>query len=306
MRTHLWSLVLCAVTISCKKQPETPQPPAPPPVTVLLKDMVVDRLPSPYYHFEYDSAKRVSFVTFASELTRYEVIYDGGRIREMRNNILVNKDRLQYVYGNSGNVELIKYADSTGSVYKTVDLFYDGPRLIRMERARRSGTGFVYEKTTTMTYYTDGNLKDITYHFLPFDGQIESTYTLHFEQYDDKINVDGFGLIHDEFFDHLFLLPGVPLQKNNPGKETLTGDSDNYTVNYTYTYNGKNAPLTKTGDLLILTGPLAGRHYHSAHILLSIVGSVLMATPCQRCSGSNLQQPPIGRRWVFTYLHFLN
>jgi hypothetical protein len=262
MRTHLWSLVLIVVFISCKKQTETPQPPTPPPpAPVLLRDMVVDRLPSPYYHFEYDAAKKVSFVSFASELTRYDVIYDGGRISEMRNNIIVNKDRLTYVYGSSGKVELIWYADSTGFAYKTVDLFYDGPRLIRMDRARKSGTGFVYEKTTTMTYYTDGNLKDITYHFLPFDGQSESTYTLQFEQYDDKINVDGFGLIHDEFFDHLFLLPDVTLQKNNPGKETLTGTGDNYTVNYSYTYNGKNAPLTKTGDLLLLTGPLAGEHF---------------------------------------------
>ena len=262
MRRHLWPLVLVAIFISCKKQKETlQQPPAPPPPTVLLKDMVVDHLPSPYYHFEYDASKKVSFVSFASDFARYNVIYDGTNISEMRNNILVNKDRLQYVYGTTGKVELIAYMDSTGFVYKTLDLFYDGPRVVRIDRARRSGTGFVYEKTTTMTYYTDGNLMDITHHYLPFNGQPEATYTLHFEQYDNKINGDGFQLIHSEFFDHFFLLPGVQLQKNNPGKETLTGTGDNYTVNYTYTYNEKNAPLTKTGDLLFSTGTHAGEHF---------------------------------------------
>ena len=262
MRNHLWSLVVCVILISCKKQKDhLQQPPPPQPPPILLKDVVVDRLPSPYYHFEYDSANRVSFVSFASELSRYNVLYSGATISEMRNDILVNKDRLQYVYGSSGNVELIAYMDSTGFVYKTLDLFYNGAKLVRIDRASRSGTGFVQEKTVTMTYYDDGNLKDITNHFLPFNGQPEISYTIHYDHYDNKVNVDGFGLLHSEFFDHLFLLPGVQLQKNNPVTETYTGDGDNYTVNYTYTYNEKNAPLTKTGDLVFVTGPLTGRHY---------------------------------------------
>jgi hypothetical protein len=263
MHRHVWSLVLGVLLLSCKKQTETLQPPSPQPTqTVLLKDIVVDHLPSPYYHFEYDASKRVSFVSFASELTRYNVIYDGSNnIAEMENNILVNKDRLQYVYGTSGNVELIAYMDSTGFVYKTLDLFYDGRKLVRIDRAARSGTGFVQEKTVTLTYYDDGNLKDITNHFLPFNGQPEISYTLHYDHYDNKINVDGFGLLHSEFFDHLFLLPNVQLQKNNPGTETYTGDGDNYTVNYTYMYNEKNAPLTKTGDLVFVTGSRTGEHF---------------------------------------------
>jgi hypothetical protein len=261
MRRYVWSLVLAVLLISCKKQTDAPPPAQPQPDPVLLKDIVVDRLPSPYYHFEYDASKRVSFVSFASDFARYDVLYDGANISEMRNNILVNKDRIQYTYGSSGRVEFIKYADSTGLVYKTVDLLYDGPRLVRIDRARKLGTGFVYEKTTTMTYFPDGNLKDITYHFLPFDGGTESSYTLHYDQYDNKANVDGFGLVHDEFFDHLFLLPGVQFQKNNPGKETLTGAVDNYSVNYTYTYNDKNVPLTKTGDLVFLTGSHTGEHF---------------------------------------------
>jgi hypothetical protein len=55
--------------------------------------------------------------------------------------------------------------------------------------------------------------------------------------------------VDNAFFDHLVLLPGVQLQKNNPRKETLTGNTGNYTVNYTYTYNDKDLPLFKTGGV---------------------------------------------------------
>lgn len=264
MRQYLLLLVVLTVFIGCRKRDMIPPPPLPPPPpvsAVLVKDIMLEHLPSPYYHFEYDASKKVSFVSFASDFTRYNVLYDGARISEMRNNILVNKDRLLYSYDDDGKVGLVRYTDSTGIVYKTVELFYDGPRLIRLDRARRLGTGFVFEKEITMSYYADGNLKDITYYRPPFEGQTETTYTTHFEQYDDKINVDGFGLIHEEFFDHLFLLPGVQLQKNNPGKETRTGDGVNYAVDYTYTYNDKNAPLTRTGDFVYLNGTMTGQHF---------------------------------------------
>src|SRR5262245_49736109 len=77
--------------------------------TVLLKDVVLSSLPSPFYHFVYNAAGKASFISYASDLTRYNVIYEGGRIIEMRNNILVNKDRLQYLYDNDGRVKAVKY-----------------------------------------------------------------------------------------------------------------------------------------------------------------------------------------------------
>ena len=240
----------------CITQPGGP-PDAP---TVLLKDVLAQSLPSPYYHFEYDPSKKVSFVSFASDFDRYNVVYNGDRISEMQNNILVNKDRLQYNYNSSGQVQLIRIADSTGLVYKTIELFYDGPRLVRVERSKKTDAGFVIENTITMSYYADGNLMDITHHSLAVLGRSEATATSHYEQYDNKINVDAFDLLHSEFFEHLFLLPGVQLQKNNPGKETHTGDGDNFIATYSYTYSDQNAPLTRTGDVLLTNGTRAGQH----------------------------------------------
>jgi hypothetical protein len=258
----LWLLILL---IACKKEKQissSPSPIAQPPV-VLLKEITIPNLPSPYYHFEYDNTGKVSFASFASDFFRYDVFYAGGRISKMKNNILVNKDELQYFYNSAGKIEGINYTDSTGVVYARMDLFYQGDKLIKLDRVRRSGTGFVYEKSTTMSYYDDGNLMDLTVHYLPFNGQTEATFTSHFEQYDKKINVDGFSLIKgDEFFDHLFLLPGVQLQKNNPGKETRTGDGVNYTVNYTYTYN-EDFPINKKGNLVVTNGQNPGQIFET-------------------------------------------
>ena len=57
------------------------------------------------------------------------------------------------------------------------------------------------------------------------------------------------------------LLPGVVIQKNNPGRETRTGDGLTYVVDYTYAYDtdGKH-PLSKSGDLVITGGGTVGQH----------------------------------------------
>ena len=87
-----------------------------------------------------------------------------------------------------------------------------------------------------------------------------------FEQYDDKINVDDFGLTHDGFHDHLFLPQGFRLQKNNPGKETFSGGVGviAYTVNYTYTYNSDHTPSSKLGDLLFTAGSDSGKRFQTS------------------------------------------
>jgi hypothetical protein len=261
--------IACVLLFSCKKEKgpdySTVNPPDPPVQPILLKDIEIPHLPSPYYHFEYDAAGRPSFASFASDFFRYDITYEGERIAEMKNNILVNKDRLEYSYDNAGRVNLISYADSTGEVYTNVHFTYDGAKLTRLERERRGSTGFGIDKTMDFSYYADGNLMERTEHYPALNGQPESTFVDRFEQYDDKINVDGFGLLHDEFFDHFVFLPGVRLQKNNPGKETRTGDGINFTVNYSYTYHN-SLPLTKTGDFTFTNGPDAGHQFQTSSL----------------------------------------
>jgi hypothetical protein len=117
----------------------------------------------------------------------------------------------------------------------------------------------------TFTYYADGNLEEITElrPLIPIPGQSNANFVERFEQYDNKINIDGFSLIHNEFFDHLVLLPGVQFQKNNPRKFTHTGDDVDYKIEYNYVYNDRNAPLTKDGVGIWLSGPKLGQPFPS-------------------------------------------
>src|SRR3954467_4082430 len=119
---HAGLLILAAALAACNGEsgttaPTAPTPPDPTPSPVLLRDIVLSNLPSPYYHFEYDAAGRVVAASFASGLTNYEVAYDGGRISELRNVAVQNGTRLAYLYDDAGRVNVVKYLDATGLVY---------------------------------------------------------------------------------------------------------------------------------------------------------------------------------------------
>jgi hypothetical protein len=271
---YLLLFIATIVLFSCKKEKgaifqQSPPPPPPPPdatvPAVLLKDIVIPNLPSPYYHFEYNSDSTISVAAFASDFKKYKVDYTGGRISEMKNNIAGLDERLQYFYDNAGRIIGVNYFDLAGAVSAKVSLTYDGQKLIKLERRRILGAGFVLNKTMTFSYYNDGNLKEIIDHRPAVNGaQDESTTSDRFAQYDNKINVDGFSLIHNDFFDHLVLLPGVQFQKNNPGEEIFTAGENSYQINYTYTYNDKNCPLTKNGDAIFTTGATAGQRFQTS------------------------------------------
>jgi len=258
-------LIIAVVLFSCKKEngKGNPLPSSPPPAQpVLLKEIMIPFLPSPFYHFEYNEAGKVSFISYASGLYMYNIVYDGNKISEVKNNIVGNKDKLQYFYDNADNLSTVTYADSNGLVYKKIDFSYDGQKLIQLKREGKRGAGFIMDKTMTMSYHADGNLKDLTYHYPAINGQPEHSYTDRFEQYDNKVNADGFGLIHNDFFDHLVFLPGVQLQKNNARKVTRSGDAWNYAIDYRYTYNDHNAPLEKSGEMIVTSGPDSGKVFH--------------------------------------------
>lgn len=264
-------LILAAAVSACSDEPgpTAPTPPVTPAPPALLREISIPSLPSPYYHFEYDEAGRVKALSFASGLRMYDVTYDGGRIGEMRQFYSTGfvQARLQYSYDDAGRVGAIRYVDSNGLVNTVLFFTYDGQLLIGIERDRRVEGGFVIDKTTSLSYYPDGNLRELVVHRPPLAGHQDETTTIdRFEQYDDKINVDGFDLIHDEFFDHVVLLPGVSLQKGNPARQTHTGDGVNLTVGYSYTYDSGNHPLTKTSDITILNGADAGRRFQATTV----------------------------------------
>lgn len=267
MRTAGFCLItlITFVIISCKKEHKTTVPDLPDQkYKVLVKDITMSNLPSPYYHFEYGADSLISHVSFASDYSRYNVFYNGNRVSEMRNNIIVNHDTLRYYYDQEGKVAIIKFINGAGVTFRHIFFTYNGAQLKRIDwDLKEANVGFIIDRTLTFSYFADGNVKEITEH-RPFTGsQTEATYITSFDQYDNKINVDDFGLLQDGFHDHIFLLPEVRIQKNNPQKEVRTGDGINYTIDYTYTYNSDNAPLTKAGNLLFTNGSQAGQSFQT-------------------------------------------
>ena len=256
-------LVACGGDASVTDPGGSQQPP------VLLKDIVIDRLPSPFYHFEYDASGRVVSVSYASGMDDFGVTYIGAKIKELTNTGGIgNRDRIVYAYDDAGRVGGVRYVDTSGVTTTVVVYTYEGDKLTGVERSRRGPDGLVIDKTMSLAYGADGNLATITEHRLAVAGlQDDATAVTRFDEYDTGINVDGFSLIHNDFFDHLVLLPGVQLQKNNPRRETRTGDGVTYTVDYTYDYDtdGKR-PLTKHGDLLITGGTDAGTRVQTSSV----------------------------------------
>jgi hypothetical protein len=267
MRYHHLLLVIFFLTAltSCKKEHNHPSPAVPSAKKVLLKDITIPNLPSPYYHFEYGADSLVSKAGFASGYTNYDVLYNGSRIGEMRNNILVNHDTLRYVYDNGGKLVMLKFINTANVLYRTVFFSYNGDQIKEIEWDRKEGNvGYLIDRTLTFTFYSDGNVKTITEHRPAIDGVPEYSSVKTFEQYDNGINVDDFSLIHDGIHDHLFLLQGFRLQKSNPRKEKLSvNGTDLYTIDYTYTYNNDNTPSNKAGDFLYLSGQYAGQRFQT-------------------------------------------
>ncbi|HKR08437.1 MAG TPA: hypothetical protein VJS39_04545 [Gemmatimonadaceae bacterium] len=262
MQIRLFVFIAIAATLTACSSDRISAPPPPPPATgVLLKDVVYDRLPSPYYHFEYDGAGKISSASFASGLATYSLHYQSDRIHDI-DVAAGTVENLSYNYDDAGRVVAIRDRDATGANAQLWFFTYDGNQLTSIERDRAVPGGFIVELTMGFLYNPDGNLLEVATHYPPIDGlQTEQTLIDIFERYDDKINVDDFDLLHPGFFDKLILLPGVKVQINNPGRVVHLGDGDHYTVDYTYTYDGQKRPLTRSGTLLFQTGPDAGQTF---------------------------------------------
>ena len=264
MKPILYFLSACILLVACKKD-KLPKPtPVPPPVSqVFLKDVVIQNLPSPYYHFEYDNDGHFKKASFSSGQAVYDVFYSGNRLNRMQNTSTVNKDLIDYQFDAGGKVAVIRISNQFSVVYRRAFLDYDADqRLNKIDwEWKLDAGGFAQEQTLSFTYYSDGNLKELRDEKFFISGRQNALVLIdRFEGYDDKTNVEGFSLLHG-FDQHLVLLPGVQLQRNNPAKNIRTGDGVHYTINYTYTYNQQKCPTHKIADMLIESGDHMGQRF---------------------------------------------
>ena len=260
-------IILAVILFSCRKEHAPIMslppivPPNPPAKHVLLKDISIPHLPSPFYHFEYSADSLVSKVDFSSGFTIYDVIYRNNKIGEMRNNIFVNHDTLRYFYEDDDKLSVIHFIDDQNVIYRKALFLYQNDH-IKEILWRKNGD---VDRILTF-FYVGNNVTSITElrRAPPNDIVTYHSSVKTFSQYDQGINVDDFMLLHDGIHDHLFLSPDFRLQKNNPGKESFSVDGvELYTVNYTYIYNSDHTPSTKTGDFLYKSGPDVGKRFNT-------------------------------------------
>ncbi|MBC7830168.1 MAG: hypothetical protein H7122_20665 [Chitinophagaceae bacterium] len=252
MKKYFISLaaIVVGATISCKKDNDALQPPdLPAPIddarTVLLKEVVVQSLPSPYFHFTYDSLKYVTQINFASGFSIYSVEYENKRVKKMTN--FITGSSILYSYSNNHVSEINEFSASTGDKKFCYKLFYNsGNQLVQILWFEffSNSNGELYKKSE-LACHTDGNLAEIDHHFRTSPGQLSLGKKEKFSNYDNKTNVDDFYLIED-FFDTYLFLPQVKLQRNNPQRQQISGTSNDYDIVYTYDYQN-DLPVKRTG-----------------------------------------------------------
>lgn len=208
--------ILLVAAIGCKKDDNTTPPP--PPVslddarTVLLKDVVVEKLPSPYFHFTYDNQKYVTQINFASGFSIYDVEYENKRVKKMTN--IINGASILYTYSNNQVSEINEFSGITADKKLSYKLSYNtNKQLIQVLWFEffSNSNGDLYKKSE-LKYHPDGNLASMDHYHRTSPGQLSLEKRDEFSEYDNKTNVDDFYLLED-FFDTFLFLPQVKFQK---------------------------------------------------------------------------------------------
>lgn len=253
-------LVIFASTIAgCKKKHNNPEPnfPVDDVRTVLLKDVITQSLPEPYFHFTYDSQRYVQQIDFASGFHLYNIAYENKRVKKITNTR--NGFTLVYSYNNQLVTEINEFSAPTPDKRFSYQFSYNKDnqlvQLLWLEFSN-SSSGNLFRKAT-FTYYPDGNLAGLTRYSNTAAGMSLIARET-FYNYDDKTNVDDFYLLKGGFLENLLFLPQVKLQKNNPRNRQIISVENDYEITYVYQY--QNAlPTVKTATILQTRGTDAGR-----------------------------------------------
>lgn len=195
---------------------------------------------------EYNTDKTIKTVTSLNDpstpgIAIYNLVYASGVLTEMNGLI----DQMKYIY-TGGIVTKMDVSSLLGNTDGTFDFTYKNGLLTQLDSyLKTSAPGlpptasmrFEYE------YSANGNVQKLTvYFYKDASKKLEKEETVEYSDYDDKNNT----II---MFDHAAYLPlQKPVALNNPGKETHYDNAGKVTETtvYTYTYDNKGNPLTRT------------------------------------------------------------
>lgn len=263
-RSSVIAFVFIVLIASCKKSIDDSKPSTPPLTdkrTVLLKEVLIERLPSPYFQFTYNDSNFVTNINYASNLIRWQLQYENGRVKKMINTL--NNDFLVYNY-TEGRVASIRHISAQdGKPAWRYDFTYNN--IGQLEEIRWwafpvPGGDSVLDRKVLLQYQADGNLSKYDDYRRSLSGDFSLTITVELKDYDQGVNVDDFYLLKD-FFDDLLFLPQVKLQKNNPRQLTWHGVDEDIIFNYSYQYDNNKLPLEKDYTILVTRGTNAGSQF---------------------------------------------
>lgn len=250
MKRFSFAFAILILVTGCKKNDQIPVPEPVKPVVadtrpVMLKNIEAERLPSPYYHFEYDALHYVKRVSFASDYFVYDVSYQNMRVSKLIN--VINKDSLVYKYTDGQVSDIDEFSGRTGKLVFNYHLSYNsGKQLAQVfwYHYLDAGESFLY-KRADLVYHPDGNLASIDWYYTLSPGPLNWSSRSEFSDYDSKTNSTDLVLLKENwFFDSYLFLPQVTLQKNNPKKEHITSMENEFFISNSYDYQN-DIPIAK-------------------------------------------------------------
>ena len=257
-------MILFVMITSCHKKYDVPQVPDTPSDArnILLKNVNIERLPSPYFTFQYDNSGFITDIDFASGFISWKVQYKNNRVIRM-----IDKfgDSLNYSY-DKNQVSSIHHVKSlNGDTTWNYEFTYFNSELLKEIRwwaFPAGGSDSVLSRKVSFQYNDDNNLVEYDDFGLDNDSNLVVVARVKFTGYDNGKNVDDFYLVKNFLEDFLFL-PQVKLQRNNPAILTYEGTNEDYTFEYKYNYNGDNVPIEKNANVSITRGPNSGQKFTS-------------------------------------------
>jgi len=244
MKKYCYLALLAFLAMACHKDTRPVQSDKTDARLVQLKSVVTQGMPSPYFSYTYDKNNFVTQIQHAAGLFQYEVQYHNNRVVKMFNNTLFNKDTLVYHYSNN-QVSSIDLVEPGTGITKVVELVYNSSHQLEelKWKKRNANLSLTLIRKLTFRYHDDGNLAEYQDH-RDLGRGMELVQTHYFDAYDDKLNPESNHLIKD-VFEHFIFLPQVQLQKNNPLRERIKLNENEWLITCSYTYD-ENLPVTKT------------------------------------------------------------
>lgn len=206
---------------------------------IRLKEISVQGLAASYVKCTYDERGFVTDMGYESGNFQYKIEYRDSRISRMVNSAFAENDTLLYFYTGK-NVSRIDWIVPGNGKKQELALYYDNKNRLVQLNFRKTSFNNIFKKMLFF-YNSDNNMIRCEIYYDLGNGLFK-TNTYLFEQFDDKQNVFSSDLLKEY---HLYFLPQVKLQQNNPLSSRLLGINNDFVSWNNFQYNN-NIPVIKT------------------------------------------------------------